>query len=369
MDKKSHSTWVEVDLSAIQDNVELIRIKTGAQVMAIVKANGYGHGAVAVARAALLGGATWCGVARLEEGLELRRAGLDCPLLILGYTPPGVVKTAIQNQISMTVWSNEQVRIATQIADRLAIPAHLHLKLDTGMSRLGVQVDAVIELAEYINSHRNIVFEGLFTHYARADEVDQTPTIAQEVLYRQVLDQLTAQGLRPHLLHAANSAASISDKRMYFDMVRLGIAMYGLHPSADCPLPDGFRQALSWKAVISNAQTLPAGRGISYGHEYVTRRQENIGTIPVGYADGYRRVLGNQVLIGGCRVPVVGRVCMDQIMVQLDGTPNAKVGDEVVLLGVQDNERITAEEIAAAWGTNNYEVVCGIGARVPRFYF
>ncbi len=369
MNNRQHlSTWVEIDLAAIENNVRLVQQSTGVQVMAIVKANAYGHGALPVAETALRSGATWLGVARIEEALELRQAGLECPILLLGYTPPARVEQAIRQNLSMTVWSLEQVEQASVSAQNTGCTTKLHLKIDSGMSRLGVQPEDAVELARQLAHTPNVAFEGMFTHFARADETDPAPTLVQEKLFRQVLDSLTSIGIRPALVHASNSAASLTRPSAHFDMVRLGIAMYGLHPSSECPLSPNFRPALSWKAVLSQVKTLHAGRGVSYGHVYVTQTEERIGTIPVGYADGFRRTLGNQALVNGRRVSVIGRVCMDQIMVQLDQVPDAKAGDEVVLIGFQGNERLDAEEVAQHWDTINYEVACDIGSRVPRIY-
>jgi alanine racemase len=367
-ENKIFSTWVEIALDAIQGNVRLVRQQTGKQIMAVVKANGYGHGALAVARAALDGGATWCGVARVEEALELRQAGVGCPILLLSWTPPEQIHTAISHRISMTVWTQEQITWISAEAKRLDMQARLHLKIDTGMGRVGVQREFAPELARRLSDDPDIFFEGLFTHFARADEADPTTTVRQEALFRHLLAELEPLGLRPPLVHAANSAASVTRPSAHFDLLRLGIAMYGLNPSEECRLPPGFRPALSWKAVLSQVKTLLPGSGISYGHEYVTRNHERIGTIPVGYADGFRRNANNQVLVGGKVVPVVGRVCMDQTLVQLDQVPEAKVMDEVTIIGVQGDQRISAEDVASRWGTNNYDVVCGIGARVPRLY-
>lgn len=366
--KDAYATWVEIDLSAIENNVRFIVQETGVQVMAVVKANGYGHGAVQAAQAALRGGATWLAVARIEEALELRQEGLKAPILLLGYTPPACMGEAILNDLSLTVWSAEQVQAAAIHANRANKPASLHLKVDTGMSRIGVQPEAARHLAEQIATSDGVTLEGIFTHFARADEADRATTDEQERLFIKALAELDSAGLRPPLVHCANSAASLTRPSAIFDLVRLGIAMYGLHPSRECPLPDSFRPALSWKTVLSQVKALPPGRGVSYGHEYTTRAEERIGTIPVGYADGLRRGAPNQALAAGVKVPVVGRVCMDQVMLQLDKVPEAKAGDEVVLIGEQGGERISAEEVAERWGTINYEVVCGIGRRVPRVY-
>jgi alanine racemase len=363
-----YSTWVEVDLGAIKANVRWVREQAGVQVMAVVKANAYGHGALPVAQAALYAGATWCGVARIEEALALRLAGLDCPILLLGYTPPDRIGEAIAQRISLTVWDAEQIQQASTAAKEAGLSACLHLKVDTGMSRLGVRPEGALALAQELTAAPGIVFEGLFTHFARADEREKRPTQAQEHLFLGVLADLERADLRPRLVHAANSAASLSYPSARFDLLRLGIAMYGLHPSPETLLPQEFRPALAWKTVLSQVKVVPPGQGISYNHDYITSRAERIGTLPVGYADGIRRTRPNQVLVGGVRVPVVGRVCMDQMMVLLDAVPEARQGDEVVIIGVQDNDQIRAEEVALRWDTNNYEVVCSISARVPRCY-
>jgi len=213
-----------------------------------------------------------------------------------------------------------------------------------------------------------IDLEGVFTHFASADEPDNPATDVAIDRFQQLLDELSAMGLRPQLVHAANSAASLFYPRARFDLVRCGISIYGLHPSSDVRLPAGFRAALSWKARLTSIKMLPPGHGVGYNARYVTKRQESIGTISVGYADGFRRRLGNFALVDGQRVPVVGGVCMDQCMLQLDQAAGARNGDEVVLIGRQKDALITAEEVAAAWGTVNYEVVCGLADRVPRFY-
>ena len=361
-----YSTWVNIDLEAIRNNIRFILDRSGVQVMAIVKANAYGHGAVPVARAAIQAGATWCGVARVGEALELRQAGLDCPVLLLGYTPPERYAEMVTQRVSMTAWDLEQMKGLSAAAANMNTTARIHLNVDTGMSRLGVRPEEALGLIRAAASFPNLMLEGLFTHFACADEADGTPTDAQEKLFLELVNEIQAAGIRIPLVHAANSAAGLTRPRTYLDCVRFGIAMYGLHPSAECVLPADFQPALRWKSVLSQVKTLPPGRGISYGHEYVTAREERIGTVPVGYADGFRRTSGNQVLVGGRKVPVVGRVTMDQIMVQLDAVPDASEGDEVVLLGEQGEASITAEEIASRWGTINYEVTSGIAHRVPR---
>lgn len=362
---ENFSTWAEINLGAIAGNLRYYARSTGVRVMAVVKANAYGHGAVPVARAALQAGASWLGVARVEEALELRRAGLDSPILLLGYTPPARLDEVIAERIALTVWEAGQIQLASAAGERLGRTANLHLKVDTGMSRLGAPPEEAAGLARLLSESAGVAFEGLFTHFARADETDTATSDRQEKRFRDVLQSLSRL---PSMVHSANSAAALTRPSALFDMVRIGIALYGLHPSNECPLPSAFQPALAWKSVLSQVKTLPAGSGVSYGHTYTTHSNERIGAVPVGYADGFRRVAGNIVLICGQRVPVIGRVCMDQVMVQLDAAPKAKPGDEVVLLGEQAGEHIPAEEIAARWGTINYEVTCGIAARVGRVY-
>ena len=363
-----NSTWVEINLLAIASNVTCFLNKTKGEVMAVVKANGYGHGAVPVARTALHAGASWCAVARIDEALDLRKAGITAPVLLLGHTPTGRFKDAIQNQVSLTIWQASQVELASTVAKELGLTARLHLKVDTGMSRLGVQPQEALALAERLAKTPRVFFEGLFTHFAKADEADPRTTKLQESLFLETLDLLEQKGLRPPIVHAANSAASLAFPSTYFNLVRLGVAMYGLSPANDPILLTGLVPALAWKTTISQVKTLPPGRGVSYGHRYITRKYERIATVPVGYGDGLRRTDGNQLLVQGQRVPVVGRICMDQCMLQLDDVPAANEGDEVVIIGLQGNMNISAEEVAKIWGTINYEVVCAISPRVPRIY-
>ena len=363
-----HSNWAEIDLAAIDHNVRFFCAHTDARVMAVVKANAYGHGAVAVAQTALKAGALWCGVAQAEEALELRRAGLDCPILILGFAPDARLAELISLRVSLSVWEARQLEKAAAAAHEIGQAARVHLKIDTGMGRLGANPEHAVALARRLQCTDGVQFEGLLTHFARADERDLRPMVQQERCFNDVRNALEAGGFQAGLVHAANSAATLVRPESHFDMVRVGIAMYGLDPSADCPCPEKLRPVLTWKAQLAHVKAVPKGSGLSYGHEYITRGDEIIGTVTAGYADGYRRMGEKFALVNGQRVPVVGRVCMDQFLVRIDDVPNAVVGDEVVLLGEQGQARLSAEEIAERWGTINYDVACGIGARVPRIY-
>jgi alanine racemase len=368
MDKDYCSTWLEIDLEAIRNNVHRLQELTGRQVMAVVKANGYGHGLVPVSQAAVSAGATWCGVARLEEALVLRQSGLVCGILVMGYTPPARIPEAVANRISVTVYDldvgNQYAQMTQSSIDQLCV----HVKVETGMGRLGIDASQAPDFIRWLNAQPGLRVEGIFTHFARADEPESASTLRQIEHFHTMLDSWRATNGSKPLIHASNSAGALYFPQARYDLIRPGNALYGLHPSPEALLPSGLRPALTWKAHLVSIKQLPPGHGVSYGSIYTTQRTERIGVIPVGYADGFRRVNNQQVLLRGQRVPVVGRVCMDQCMLQLDNVPGAQIGDEVILLGSQGEDRISAEEIGERWGTNNYEVVCGLADRLPRLY-
>jgi alanine racemase len=366
--KEEFLTWVEIDLNGMKANVHFIIESTQVNFMAIIKAAGYGHGAVQVAKTALEAGATWLGVARVAEVRELRRAGIEGSILILGWCPPARLEEMIEEEVSFTFWNESQLDLIAHAAKKVGKRGRVHLKVDTGMSRVGTTPEEGLQLARLASLRADIDFEGAFTHFARAEDASSAPTDRQLGVFQRFLAALDSEGLRPRLIHSSNSAATLCRLDARFDLVRVGIAMYGLNPSKDRQLPDALRPVLSWKSRLIQVKTVPPGRGISYGHIYRTKSEERIGTVPVGYADGFRRVEGGEVLIRGTRVPVVGRVTMDQIMVQLDSVPSAEAGDEVVIIGEQGNQRITADDLANLWGTVNYEVTCGISNRLPRVY-
>ena len=366
VDINTYSTWLEVDLNVIKNNTALIREKTGAEVMAVIKANGYGHGARPAAQAAIAGGATWIGVARIEEALTLRRAGISCKLLVLGFTPAAKVPEAIEHGITVALFDPE---LAQNYLDYVAIHGgtlHAHLKVETGMGRLGMKPEYVAAFLEQLKD-TGIKVDGIFTHLARADEPNSDSTPRQLAIFDALLADLESKGLKPEKVHAANSAAVLNFPQAYYDIVRPGDILFGMSPTGD-PLPAGFKPALTWKARIISLHNFPAGQGISYGSTYVTTKDERIGVMPTGYGDGFRRADNQQVLVGGKRVDIVGRVCMDQCMLQLDNVPDAKVGDEIVLIGSQGDETLSVDEVAKRWGTINYEVVCGLADRLPRIY-
>lgn len=369
MNTHAYSTWLEIDLGAIKHNIKEIQKMTQTKVMAVIKANGYGHGVLAVAKAVTEAGAAWCGVARMEEALNLRKAGITSEIMVLGYTPPALIPEAIQNSIHVAIYDETMAKEYTEKAKKTGGRLKAHLKVETGMGRLGMPLVKAAEFLSDFQNNESIEIDGIFTHFARADEPNSGSTQSQLDVFHRLLYQLKEAGLHPGFVHAANSAAVINFPEAYFDMVRPGIAIFGLDPAPNTPLPDHFRPALTWKARLTSIRTFPPGHGISYGSVYVTKGEERIGVMPVGYGDGYRREPGQKVLVHGQEVDVVGRICMDQSMLQLDGIPDAVPGDEVVLLGKQGDQRITAADLANRWGTVIYEVVCGLADRLPRLYY
>jgi alanine racemase len=341
---------------------------THTTVMAVIKANGYGHGVLAVAQALTAAGAEWLGVARIEEALNLRREGITSEIMVLGYTAPVKIPDAIEQNIHVAIYDVGMAKAYAAFADKMAKRLKAHLKVETGMGRLGMPHDQSFAFLQEFHQHPQIEIDGIFTHFARADEPNAPKTMDQLAVFNHLLYRLIEEGIKPPVVHAANSAAVINFPEAYFDLVRPGITLFGLSPSPDMSLPKSFRRALTWKARLTSVREFPAGHGISYGSVYVTTRKEWIGVIPVGYGDGFRRVKDQQVLVHGKRVNVVGRICMDQCMLQLDDVPDAVAGDEVVLLGEQGEQEITAEELARKWGTINYEVLCGLADRLPRLY-
>jgi len=363
-------TWVEVDLEAIAFNVRRTREIIGPDVklLAVLKADAYGHGAVRVAHTAVNNGAAYCGVASLNEAVRLREAGIDAPILILGYTPAWQAREALRHGITVTLYDADVARAFSRAACDLRRVARAHLKVDTGMGRLGLLPDQVVPFVQEVRDLPCLDLEGIFTHFSVADDEGLAYTWDQLGRFRGIIDRVAEIGATFRLIHCANSAALLRLPEARFNMVRLGLAMYGLQPSPFVPLPEGFRPALTWKTTVAQVKTMSPGSYISYGNTYCTKREETIAVIPVGYADGFRRTPYHwqEVLVKGHRAPLVGCVCMDQTMINVTHIPNVRVGDEVVLIGRQGDDRITAEEVAGWLGTINYEVVSEILARVPR---
>jgi alanine racemase len=378
--------WAEVDLSAIAHNVRELRRLTRpqARVMAVVKANGYGHGALEVARTALANGAEWLGVARLAEAIPLREAGFGAPIMVFGYTPPADAGRLIDYDLRQSVYSLAAARAYSAAAAARSNRIRVHLKVDTGMGRLGMVPAALsgktpghavgedfIREVTAIARLPGLDAEGIFTHFAASDSADTTYARQQLALFLDVLSALRAAGLEFAVRHAANSAAVIALPESHLDLVRPGIALYGLRPSDEVDLTSiSLQPAMALKARIIHLKSVPAGACISYGMTYCTPAPTVIATIPAGYADGYRRLLSSrgEMLVGGRRVPVVGRVCMDLTMLDVGTVPDACIEDEVVIFGRQGNEFISADDLARELGTINYEIVCDLTTRVPRVY-
>ncbi|HEX4862454.1 MAG TPA: alanine racemase, partial [Acidimicrobiales bacterium] len=370
--------WAEIDLDAISHNAGVLaRHVDPAKLCAVVKAGGYGHGAVHVARAALAGGAEWLAVALVEEGIELREAGIEAPVLLLSEPVPQAMPDVIAAGLTPTVYTSEGLEALTSAAQarRAAAQPHpLHVKVDTGMHRVGAAMAEAVNLAVRAASTPGLRLEGFWTHLAVSDELDNPFTSKQIDRFDEARSSLQSSGVIPAMLHAANSAAALWYPRSRFDLVRCGISLYGLasDPSLSGVSPaDELRPALSLKANVSYVKPVSAGERISYGLNYQVHSDCVVATVPLGYADGVTRSLsaaGAEVLIGGERLPVAGTVTMDQLMVDCGPGQNVRRGDEVVLIGRQGDESIGAWEWAEKTGTIAYEVVCGISSRVPRVY-
>ena len=370
LQRPGRPTWVEIDLDAIANNVRILRDVVGptVQIMAVLKADGYGHGAVKIARTALNNGVQWLGVACVGEALLLREAGIDAPILILGYSPAWQSRDIVLHNLRATVFGLETAEALDRAARDLGRIAHVHVKVDTGMGRLGLFPEDVTPLLQRLAGMEHLQVEGIFTHLSDADAADLAYTQWQLDRFDAMLQELEAQRLRPELAHAANSAATLRLPRSHYELVRVGIALYGLDPSPEAPCPEGFRPAFSFKCEVAQVKTLPAGHFLSYGRAYRADRPTTIAVIPVGYADGFRRAphTWREVLVRGQRAPIIGRVCMDQTMIDVSRISGVRQGDQVVLIGQQGHESITVDDVAQQLGTVNYEVVSEILARVPR---
>lgn len=364
-------TWLEIDLSAIASNTRRLAERAdGAEVMVVLKADAYGHGAVQVAHTALRNGASRLGVACVPEARALRRAGIRAPILVLGYTPGWQGRDAVGLDVTLAVFDLDTARALGRAARALDSTVSVHVKVDTGMHRLGVPPVEAPALVAALGSVDGLEVTGVFTHFACAD--DPSPagvaaTDAQVAVFRDVLARLEDAGSRPPTVHAANSAGLLARDDARFDLVRPGIAVYGLPPGPGVPVP-GLRPALEWKSQVAQVHDLPVGEPVGYGHTWSTGRPSRVATVPVGYADGLRRAPATwrHVLVRGRPAPVVGRVSMDQISIDVTDVPGARRGDEVVLIGRQGSEEISASRVAEWLGTSCYEVVAEILARVPR---
>lgn len=366
--KEYFRTYASVDIGAIEHNLSEVKSKLNKEVLslAIVKADAYGHGAVGVARA-ITDKVDYFGIAELNEAVELREAGVDKPILVLSYTSPYLYETLILNELTQTIFNYDDAVELSKVAVRLKKIARVHIAVDTGMSRIGFFCNQEsVEIVKRINDLPNIYIEGIFSHYACADCEDRSTTERQTEIFKEFIKALEIRGINIPIKHLCNSAGILTCDEM-FNMVRIGIVLYGLYP--DEIVNDGSLSLMPAMKIVSHVihvKEVPAGSGVSYGHTYFTDKTTRIATVCIGYADGYSRLLSNKgrVLINGEYAPVIGRVCMDQLMVDVTHLSDVCVGDEVVVLGKDGNNEITAEEIAELTGTINYEVVCQFQKRV-----
>lgn len=361
--------WAEVNLQALRHNYREIRkqLADGVKMCAVVKANAYGHGAAAVARIALEEGAEYFAVAALSEGIELRQAGFTTPILVLGLIDPKDARDVVDYNLTQVVCEENLARALSAEAQKQGKPVKVHLKVDTGMGRIGVRPEEIGALAASIKEMPGIIIEGMFSHFATADLRDKTYTRQQLAAFRTAMAEVEKQGVKLSVRHIAESAAILEIPEAHFDMVRAGIIQYGLWPSEEVTHPIDLQPVMRLKAKVTWVKTLKVGESIGYGRKFVAERESRIATLPLGYADGYLRLYTKHghVMIHGAKAPFVGGGCMDQMMVDVTDIPDVRIGDEAVLFGTPE---LTIDEVAG-WGESiNYEVPCLIGARVPRVY-
>ncbi|WP_028609436.1 alanine racemase [Paenibacillus harenae] len=381
MDLFYRPTWVEISLDALRHNLQEFRgaMPQDCRLMASVKANAYGHGAVEVAREAERFGVDYLGVAFLDEALQLRKAGIRTPILVLGFVAPDALSVARDSDVTISLFRKDVIEAAAKLPlDETGKKLKAHIKIDTGMGRLGVLgKDAAIAFIEAALSVPQLMIEGMFTHFASADEADKTYTKLQVDRFREITDYMEKKGISIPIIHAANSAAGIDTPDWAGGMLRLGISMYGLYPSVEVNRQRiKLEPVMALKTEVVMVKNAPEGWGISYGTRYKAEEGERIGTLPIGYADGYSRMLTGKAhgLVRGVKTPIRGTICMDQCMISLDsvaagaGDAPVETGEEVVLIGRQGDAVITAEEVADQLGTLNYEVTCMLANRVPRVY-
>ncbi len=381
MEEIIRRTWAEIDLDALARNFQQVRaaVNPRAQVCCVVKADGYGHGAQRVARELEALGAGWFAVSNLEEALQLRQEGVARPILVLGFTPAQEAALLARHNISQCVYSTEYANALSQEAVKAGAAVNIHIKIDTGMSRLGFYFqdinrdEAAVGEVLAACALPGLQPEGIFSHFASADEGPggDAFTMRQFGCFKEMAEALQRAGVRFQVRHCANSAAMFDYPLSHLDMVRAGVVLYGLAPSAALRAQPDLRPVLALRSVVSHVKTVEPGAAVSYGRTFIAPRRLRVATVPVGYADGYPRALalgGAQVLIHGRRCPVLGRVCMDQIMADVTGLEGVKTGDWVTLIGRDGQEEITAGEVASWEGTIHYEVVCALSKRVPRVY-
>lgn len=374
-------TWAQIDLDALEHNYRAIRnsLKQGCRMMCVIKADAYGHGAVCLAREYERMGAEWFAVSNLAEAIQLRDAGISKPVLILGYTPAENAGALAQYRVTQAILSTEYAQNLSDSACKQGIKVEVHLKLDTGMSRIGLlcqekeQCPTAANEALHICRLPGLDVKGAFTHFAVADEAEdgREATKKQYDCFMTVIGLLRAEGIPLPICHCSNSGAVLFYPEMQLDMVRCGIILYGLLPSCKLQNSLNLRPVMELKSIVSLVKEVPAGTMVSYGHDYIAQKSMRIATIPIGYADGYSRLLSGraEMLVRGKRAPVIGRVCMDQLMLDVTDIPAVEEGDTVTVFGCDGESLLPVEELAALYGTINYEIVCLISKRVPRLYY
>lgn len=371
--KLSRPVWAEINLDNLAHNMREVRrvTSTKAKVTAVIKADGYGHGALTIGKVLLENGADRFAVATLSEAIQLRNSFADIEIMVLGYTPNELALDIIENNIIQTIYTEEQAQEYSKIAISLKKQAKIHIKLDTGMSRLGmVFSDETIESILRMSKLDGLYIEGIFTHFAVADEIDKTFTFQQVEKFNYIVSKLEGRGLNIPIKHVSNSAGIIDLPEFNFDMVRAGIMLYGLYPSEYVNKSAvKLKEVMCLKAKVSQVKDLDAGCGVSYGLKYKNDNKSQVATLPIGYADGYTRMLSGKakVMINGSKTSIIGNICMDQCIIDVTNI-NVKVGDEVVLFGGNDANGITIDSVAQSLNTINYEIVCMVDKRVPRIY-
>jgi alanine racemase len=363
-------TWAEIDLKAIEHNYKQVRRLVGRStcIMVVVKANAYGHGTVEVSSVLERCGADYLGVATTDEAVRIRDHGITTPILVLGSVLPGEVKAAIDKNITLTLCNDELLEAVKSQAAQSS-PLKAHIKVDTGMGRIGIWHEDALDFVKRVSAEKCIVLEGIYTHFSSAGR-DDFITNYQIEAFEKLLSEIEKSWIRIPLRHAANSIATVDFKRSHLNLVRPGLIIYGMYPKHTFPKLIKLKPALSLKTRIVYIKDTPPGRSISYGRTFITQKHTKIATLPIGYADGFFRNLSNrtEVLVRGQRVPVVGKVTMDQVMIDVGHVKGVRIGDEVVIIGKQGMDEIRAEKMARLAGTIAYEVVCSISNRVPRIY-
>ncbi len=368
-----HRVVAEIDLDAIGFNIRQIksRLKKETRLMAVVKADAYGHGAVEASKVCLYNGADCLAVATCDEGVELRQSSIQVPIIILGNTVETQLETVISNRLTQTVFCCDTARAISDAAVRLGKKAIVHIKIDTGMGRIGFSpCEKSLDEIDSIFNMPNIEVTGIFTHFASADESNKDFTLEQYKKFRFMTDSLEKRGHKGLIRHCANSAAILDMPELQLDMTRAGIIVYGMYPSSQVSTELELKPAMKLKSQISYVKEVEANTSIGYGRTYFTDKKTKVATVPVGYADGYSRKCSNKarVIVGGQYAPVIGNVCMDQLMLDVTHIDNVKIGDSVTIMGKEGELCVSAEELAEIQGTINYEIVCNVGKRVPRVF-